>query len=72
MTGQPLAAAAERPNPALAPLCFLIGDWRTVGTHPMLDGEVHGRTTFEWHLGGAFLLMRSKSKTTTAFPAGSC
>ena len=70
MTDLPLAAASERPNPALGALAFLIGDWRTVGTHPMLEGEVHGRTSFEWHLGGAFLLMRSEIDDDDRFPSG--
>jgi hypothetical protein len=66
----PLAAASERPNPALQPLAFLIGDWRTTGTHPDVEGAVHGRTTFEWHLGGAFLLMRSEIEDDDRFPSG--
>jgi len=65
-----LAAASERLNPALSPLTFLVGEWRTVGTHPDLDGEVRGRTTFEWHLGGAFLLMRSEIEDDDRFPSG--
>jgi hypothetical protein len=52
---------AQRPNPALAPLTPLLGRWRTTGTHPLVPGVTfHGRTSFEWHLGGAFLLMRSE------------
>ena len=70
MTERPVAAASERPNPALAPLAYLVGDWHTVGTHPMLAGEVHGRTTFAWHLGGAFLLMRSEISDDDRFPSG--
>jgi hypothetical protein len=57
----PIGAEALIPNPALAPLEFLIGEWRTVGTHPMVPGEtLHGRTSFSWHEGGAFLVMRSQ------------
>ncbi|HEX8639875.1 MAG TPA: hypothetical protein VF704_01850 [Allosphingosinicella sp.] len=49
------------PNPALRPLAFLIGSWRTTGTHPLVPGEVfHGRTSFAWHEGGAFLIMHSE------------
>lgn len=52
---------APKPNPALAPLGVLIGTWHTVGTHPLVPGKTfHGRTTFEWLEGGAFLLMRSQ------------
>lgn len=48
-------------NPALTPLDVVIGDWRTTGTHPMVPGTTfHGRTSFSWHEGGAFLLMRSE------------
>jgi hypothetical protein len=56
-----VGAEAEKPNPALKPFEFLIGEWRTTGTHPMLPGtELSGRTSFAWHAGGAFLIMRSE------------
>jgi hypothetical protein len=49
------------PNPALAPLGGLIGEWRTTGTHPLVPGTTfHGHTSFAWHEGGAFLIMRSE------------
>jgi len=49
------------PNPALEPFRFLIGDWRTSGSHPAVPGRsLEGRTSFSWHHGGAFLLMRSE------------
>jgi len=52
---------AAKPNPALAPLRVLVGTWNTVGTHPLVPGTTfHGRTTFEWLEGGAFLVMRSR------------
>jgi hypothetical protein len=39
----------------------LIGRWRTVGTHPLVPGTTfHGRTSFEWLEGGAFLIMHSE------------
>ena len=48
-------------NPALQPLAFLVGEWRTEGSHPMLPGKtLHGRTSFAWSDGGAFLVMRSE------------
>ncbi|MEA3052939.1 MAG: hypothetical protein QOG72_1842 [Sphingomonadales bacterium] len=54
-------AAARTPNPALKPLEFLVGEWRTSGIHPMAAGEaLRGRTSFSWHEGGAFLVMRSE------------
>jgi hypothetical protein len=52
---------AAIPNPALAPLAFLVGEWRTEGSHPQLPGKtLHGRTSFAWSDGGAFLVMRSE------------
>jgi len=54
-----VGAKALIPNPALRPLQFLIGEWRTIGTHPMVPGKkLPGRTSFAWHEGGAFLIMR--------------
>jgi hypothetical protein len=52
---------AAIPNPALKPLSFLVGEWRTEGSHPMMPGKIlHGRTSFAWSDGGAFLVMRSE------------
>src|SRR5215217_4670778 len=52
---------AAKPNAALEPLSVLLGSWNTVGTHPMVPGTTfHGRTTFAWIEGGAFLIMRSQ------------
>ena len=52
---------AARPNPLLAPLSVLVGTWSTVGTHPMVPGATfHGRTSFGWIEGGAFLIMHSR------------
>jgi hypothetical protein len=59
---EPVGARARRPNPSLAGLAFLIGDWTTTGTHPMVPGEsLPGRTSFAWAEGGAFLIMRSQT-----------
>jgi hypothetical protein len=47
-------------NPLLQPLAVLLGEWTTVGTHPLLPGKTfHGRTTFGWLEFGAFLLYES-------------
>jgi hypothetical protein len=58
---RPIGVEAQRPNPELEPFAALIGVWRTTGTHPLVPGTTfHGRTSFEWLEGGAFLLMRSE------------
>jgi hypothetical protein len=52
---------AAKPNPALDALSVLVGTWSTVGTHPLVPGTTfHGRTSFEWLEGGAFLIMHSE------------
>jgi hypothetical protein len=52
---------AAKPNPALEPLSVLVGTWDTVGTHPLVPGTTfHGRTSFRWLEGGAFLIMHSQ------------
>jgi hypothetical protein len=52
---------AAKPNPALRHLNILVGTWRTVGTHPLVPGTTfHGRTSFAWMAGGAFLIMQSE------------
>ena len=65
-----IGSNANRPNPALKPFEFLIGNWRTTGTHPMMSGKrLAGRTCFDWHQGGAFLIMRSEVDEPS-FPDG--
>ncbi len=57
----PIGSEALVPNPAMAPFEPFIGEWRTTGTHPLVPGTTfHGRTSFGWHEGGAFLIMRSE------------
>ena len=52
---------AAKPNPALEPFSVLLGSWQTIGTHPLVPGTTfHGRTTFSWLAGGAFLVMQSQ------------
>jgi len=54
---------AAIPNPALEPLGVLVGTWRTIGTHPLVPGTTfHGRTSFAWAEGGAFLIMHSRTE----------
>jgi hypothetical protein len=52
---------AAKPNPALSPLSVLVGTWNTTGTHSLVPGTTfHGRTSFAWIEGGAFLMMHSQ------------
>src|SRR5215216_7364871 len=61
---------ASIPNPALQPFSILIGNWNTTGTHSLVpDTILHGRTSFEWLEGGAFLMMRSEIDDPR-FPSG--
>jgi len=62
--------AASMPNPALKPFSVLLGHWNTTGTHGLVpDTILHGRTSFEWLEGGAFLMMRS-AIDDPRFPSG--
>ena len=55
------AHEAAIPNPALKPFSVLAGSWSTIGTHPLVPGTIfHGRTSFDWIEGGAFLMMHSE------------
>jgi hypothetical protein len=57
----PIGREALAHNPALKPFEAIVGDWRTTGTHPHVPGMIfHGRTSFSWHEGGAFVIMRSE------------
>lgn len=61
---------ALMPNPALQPFEALIGEWQTSASHPAFPGTTfHGRTSFDWHEGGAFLVMYSEIDHPD-FPAG--
>lgn len=60
MSSGAIGPRARIPNPALEPLAFLVGEWRTTGTHPALgDRTVTGQASFTWHEGGAFLFVRT-------------
>ena len=53
---------AAIPNPALKPFEILIGEWKTIGTHPYFpDTTFHGHTSFKWIEGGAFMIMHSET-----------
>lgn len=58
------------PNPDLQPLQRLVGEWNTIGVHPMVPGiELRGKVVFEWILGGAYLQMVTTIDHTD-FPDG--
>lgn len=56
-----IGAKACKPNPALKRFEPLVGEWKTTGFHPYFpDTELHGRASFEWVEGGAFLMVRAE------------
>lgn len=61
---------AAIPNPALKPFSVLIGEWKTIGTHPLVPNtRLNGHSSFKWIEGGAFLIWYSKIDNE-GFPAG--
>ena len=47
-------------NEKLKALAAVVGEWTTVGTHPLLPGRtLNGTATFDWVESGAFLRWRS-------------
>src|SRR5262249_44261473 len=53
-------AVGMQANPRLRGLAVLIGEWTTIGTHPLLPGKrFHGRASFKWLESGAFLFYHS-------------
>ena len=47
-----------------------MGEWQTTGSHPYHPGvTLHGRTSFDWIEGGAFLIMHSEIEEP-GFPSG--
>jgi hypothetical protein len=61
---------AAIPNPSLDALKFLIGEWTTEGTHPLVPNKVlHGESSFRWIEGGAFLTWYSRIDME-GFPSG--
>jgi hypothetical protein len=56
-----IGSEALIPNPALQSFSDLVGEWQTTGSHPYMPGvTLHGRTSFDWIEGGAFLIMHSE------------
>lgn len=56
-----IGARANIANPQLKFFERIIGQWRTTGTHPAMPGvTLHGRVSFAWQDGGAFLVWRSE------------
>ncbi|MEO5583003.1 MAG: hypothetical protein ABIR66_09935 [Saprospiraceae bacterium] len=51
---------AQISNPALKQFDKLVGEWKTIGTHPLLPGKIlNGHASFKWIEGGAFLSWHS-------------
>ncbi|KRA42149.1 hypothetical protein [Devosia sp. Root635] len=56
-----IGANASIANPQLKFFERIVGEWRTVGTHPAMPGvTLRGRVSFAWQDGGAFLIWRSE------------
>jgi hypothetical protein len=57
--------AIDLPQERLAPLAPLAGDWTVEATwpsgSPLQDTAMRGTATFDWALGGAFLLQRMQA-----------
>jgi len=61
---------AQIPNPALKQFNRLVGEWKTTGAHPLVQGKIlSGRSSFNWIEGGAFLIWHSEIDEPN-FPAG--
>jgi hypothetical protein len=61
---------AATQNHALKLFSVLVGEWKTVGTHPYLpDIVLHGHTSFNWIEDGAFLIMHTEN-AEGKIPAG--
>ena len=55
-----LTHEAAIPNHALKVFDVLIGEWKTIGSHPFLPTPLNGHTSFKWIEGGSFLIMHSE------------
>ncbi len=65
-----LSHKAAIPNPTLNPLKTLIGEWKAVGTHPLVPHTtLHGHSSFNWIEGGAFIIWHSDIDKE-GFPGG--
>lgn len=48
-------------NPALKAFGILVGNWKAVGTHPLVPNTIlYGHSEFKWIEGGAFLMWNDK------------
>jgi hypothetical protein len=56
-------------DPVLDPFDALTGTWDTEAKHRLVDEVVRGTVTFEWLVGGHFLLMRAQA-AHELFPDG--
>jgi hypothetical protein len=61
---------AAIPNPLLKPWSVLVGEWQTIGKHRLMpDTTLHGRASFAWLEGGAFLILRTETEEA-GIPSG--
>ena len=45
-----------QPTGSLKQFEILVGEWNTMGTHPLFPSAVHGHSSFEWLMEGALLV----------------
>src|SRR5258708_20224074 len=65
-----IGSEALIPNPEFKLFKVLVGEWQTTGSHSYVPhSTLHGRTSFDWLEGGAFLIMRSEIEDPS-FPSG--
>ncbi len=50
---------SQKSNPVFEYFAPLVGEWDTVGRHPLFESSVHGHSSFGWLEGEALLLWHS-------------
>jgi len=51
--------ASQKPNPIFEYFAPLVGEWDTLGSHPLIPSALHGHSSFEWLEGQALLRWHS-------------
>lgn len=67
---KPSTSQPPQPTQSIKQFEVLVGEWTTVGTHPMMPNEIHGLTTFEWLKDGALLVWRFGWELGQPVPTG--